>query len=138
MDILFSIKPYFVDKIMSGEKRYEYRKRNVRDLEHIEWAFIYSCEPKKIIEVAFPVTNVISGTLEDVWQKTKANSGLSEVEFSNYYENHHFAYAFAIGNLHVFDIPINPWQLDKNFRPPQSFYLMKAGNLHAELRNLVR
>ena len=138
MDVLFSIKPQFVDKILSGEKIFEYRKRGLADLAQVEWAFIYSCSPRKKIEAAFPLTQVLIDTPEEIWKQTCNFSGLSEFEFNRYYEGCRRAFAFVVRNLRVFDIPVNPRQFDEKFRPPQSFCFLKAGNLYEELRNLVR
>ena len=138
MDVLFSIKPQFVDKILSGEKIFEYRKRGLADLTQVEWAFIYSCSPRKRIEAAFPLTQVLVDTPEKIWKQTCSFSGLSEIEFNRYYEGCGRAFAFVVKNLRVFDIPVNPRQIDEKFRPPQSFCFLKAGILYEELRNLVR
>ena len=136
--MLFSIKPQFVDKILSGEKKFEYRKRGLVNFTQFEWAFIYSCSPRKKIEAAFPLTQVLIDTPEEIWRRTRDFSGLSKIEFNRYYERCERAVAFAIENLRVFDIALNPRQIDDSFRPPQSFCLLKAGSLYEELRNLVR
>ena len=41
--ILMSIKPEYVDKIFSGEKKYEYRKRLCK--EKIDTIIVYSSSP---------------------------------------------------------------------------------------------
>ena len=137
MNILFSIKPCFVEKILSGEKLYEYRKHRPNKQNQLEWAFIYSCAPQKRIVAAFPFQEIVAGTPNDIWEKTKDFSGINETNFRSYYDNNTVAYAIVIRDLKIFESFINPWQIDKNFRPPQSFTYLK-GSLHERLCDLVR
>lgn len=137
MNILFSIKPCFVEKILSGEKLYEYRKHRPNKQNQLEWAFIYSCAPQKRIVAAFLFQEIVVGTPNNIWEKTKDYSGINEADFHRYYANSIVAYAIAIHNLRIFESHINPWQIDRDFRPPQSFAYLK-GDLHEKLCNLVR
>lgn len=41
MKVLLSIKPQYVEKIISGEKQYEFRKKNLREKTLIQLSFIH-------------------------------------------------------------------------------------------------
>ena len=47
MELLLSIRPEFVEKIISHEKKYEFRKRIFR--KNVDKIFIYSSSPEKKI-----------------------------------------------------------------------------------------
>jgi len=50
MNVLLSIKPKYVEKIVNGEKQYEFRKRIFRN-KNVRKAFIYSTSPTKKAEI---------------------------------------------------------------------------------------
>ena len=48
--ILLSIKPEYVEKILSGEKRYEFRRKLCKD--EIDKIYVY---PDKRVDIAFKI-----------------------------------------------------------------------------------
>ena len=66
MNVILSIKPEFVEKIFSKEKKYEYRK--VLFKQSVDIVYIYACRPIcKIvgefkIEEIISANNIITGT----------------------------------------------------------------------------
>ena len=137
LNILFSIKPCFVEKILNGEKRYEYRRRGIHNSNQVNFAFIYACRPLQKIVAAFSVNEILIEEPFKIWERTKNFSGLTEQEFNQYFQNKNKAYAFLIDDLKIFDTPVDPFVLDKNFCPPQSFYFLRSGVLDEKLCNLV-
>lgn len=137
MNILFAIKPYFVEKILNGEKRYEYRKRGIHNSKQVKFAFIYACSPLKKIVAAFPVNEILSDEPFKIWERTKNFSGLTKQEFNQYFQNKNKAYAFSIENLKIFNTSVDPFEFNESFCPPRSFYFLRSGVLYEKLCNLV-
>lgn len=66
--IILSIHPSHIEKILSGEKRYEYRKRIPTDIRYI---VVYATAPIKMIVALIKIDSILKGTPESVWEKTK-------------------------------------------------------------------
>jgi type I restriction enzyme S subunit len=50
MKVLLSIKPQYVDEIVKGNKKYEFRKKIFKKKDEVQEIYIYSTSPvKKII-----------------------------------------------------------------------------------------
>lgn len=125
MNILISIKPKYVKKIVAGEKKFEYRKRLFK--KEVEKIYIYSSSPEKKIIACFSYSGYNVGMPNEIWEKTKHASGITEREFKAYFWNRLTAYALKIKNLIVFENPVDPYSANRNFRPPQSFMYIKHG-----------
>ena len=126
MNVLMSIKPEFVDKILTGEKQYEFRKSIFK--ENVERIYIYSSYPVKKIVGYFEVDEIIHKSPKELWDSYSDVSGISEKDFFKYFKDHEKGYAIKINNLNVFDEFIEM----KDYTGPQSFcyiensdYLMK-------------
>ena len=118
MNLLISIKPEFVEKILSGEKKYEFRRTIFR--QKVDKVYIYSTSPDKLIVGYFDFEEVIEDTPSNLWDKFNGCGGISKESFFEYYEGKEIGYAIKIGKLHVFSKPIDVSTL-KDFRAPQSF-----------------
>ena len=66
--IILSIHPSHIEKILSGEKRYEYRKRIPTDIRYI---VVYATAPIKMIVALIKIDSILKGTPESVWEKPK-------------------------------------------------------------------
>ncbi|CEN87327.1 ASCH domain-containing protein [Paraclostridium sordellii] len=123
MKAILSIKPEFVEKIVSGEKKYEYRKKIFK--QNIESVIIYATKPVGMFIGEFKVKDVVHGDLENVWEKTYRESGISQKYFNKYFSNHDKAYALEIKDLIVYDKPVEPSIIIENFKAPQSFCYLR-------------
>lgn len=119
MKAILSIKPEFVEKIISGEKKYEFRKKMFK--QEIKSVIIYSTKPVGCFVGEFKLKKVLSGDIEQIWSKTNLYAGISQDFFIEYFKNSDTAYAMRIDDLTVYDDPINPCSIIPNFKPPQSF-----------------
>ena len=119
MKVLLSIKPEYVNKIFKGEKKYEYRKRVFK--ESVDAVVIYSTMPVGKIVGEFEIQNIINDVPVDLWSMTHKYSGVSKKFFMKYFENKQEGYALEIGNLTIYNDPIDPKETFANFVPPQSF-----------------
>ena len=121
MNILLSIKPKFVESIMNGEKRYEFRKTIFRNRD-IERAYIYSTSPVKKVVGSFFIGDIAEDYPVRLWERFHMFSGLSYKDFFNYFNKNRKGFAIHIKKVEQFDIPVDPWELNPDFTPPQSFY----------------
>ena len=79
--IIISIHPAFVEKILSGEKKYEYRKRFP---EGVRYMLVYTTSPVKMITALIEIESVLVGSPNDVWRKTKKYAGVTKRFFDAY------------------------------------------------------
>ena len=70
MRVLLSIKPEYAEKILSGEKRYEFRRALFKNPE-IKKVVIYATSPIKKVIGEFDIECILTLELEDLWRKTK-------------------------------------------------------------------
>lgn len=123
MKAILSIKPEFVEKIVSGEKKYEYRKKIFK--QEIDSVIIYATKPVGMFVGEFKIKDVVHGDLKKVWEKTYKQSGISHKYFNKYFFNHNEAYALEIEDLIVYDNPVEPNNIIDGFKAPQSFCYLK-------------
>ncbi len=120
MDVLLSIKPRFVEAIMDGRKKYEFRK-NKFSKKDINCIYIYSTAPIKKIIGIFKINNIIEDCPTALWDQLKDDAGISEDEFFDYFRNKQKGFALEIKEVERFENPVDPKIIFPNFVPPQSF-----------------
>lgn len=125
MKVILSIKPEFVEKIFSGEKRFEYRKSIFKNND-IDSIIIYSTMPVGKIVGEFKFKAIHKNTPNLIWKKTKKYSGISQDSFFNYFKNKTEACAIEIKEVQKYKSPIDPHTLLPNFIAPQSFCYLEA------------
>lgn len=115
---LFSIKPQFAFKILSGEKVFEYRKNRTK--EDISYMVIYAGSPIKKVVGEVQVVDVFSGTPDNIWKLTSEFSGMDYYSYAKYFNGRDDAYAYHL----QYPSRYNPYKnlVDFNItRPPQSY-----------------
>ncbi len=121
MNVLLSVKPKYAEKILEGEKKYEFRRAIFKN-QNIEKVYIYSSSPVSKIVAAFEIEKILKDSPEKIWTLCQKYAGISKKDFFNYFKNSNAAYAIEMENIEVFKKPIDPFNEFKNFKPPQSFY----------------
>lgn len=121
MTILLSIKPKYVKEILNGSKKYEFRKSIFKKYDKNELVFIYSSYPVKRIVGTFSVGDIIENCPKILWNEFKNVSGIKESEFFKYFKEKDKGYAIQINKLNEFKNPVNPKDINPDFRAPQSF-----------------
>jgi predicted transcriptional regulator len=119
MKILLSIKPEYTEKIFSGEKKYEFRKKKPK--ESFEMIFIYESHPTKNIVGWFTVKKIMSDSPEIIWKKCKNKGGINRENFFAYCKDLDIIHALEIDKTFQFDFPIDPYKINSSFKPPQNF-----------------
>jgi len=79
MNVLISIKPKYVEKIISKEKTYEFR-RNIFKKE-VEKVVIYSTSPEKKIIGYFKSNSIIKDCPKNLWDNFSEEAGINEEDF---------------------------------------------------------
>lgn len=120
MKVLLSIKPEFVERIFSREKRYEYRKSIFKRTD-IDTVVIYSTMPEGKIVGEFSFKQILNDSPDNVWKLTKQYSGVNKKFYDGYFDQRDNAYAIEIANVVKYDDPIALNQLARKIQPPQSF-----------------
>lgn len=123
MKILLSIHPKFVEKILTGEKRFEFRK--TLPTKDIESVIIYATKPLGKVVAEFKVKSIHSKSPEQLWLETKDYVGIDEDFFFQYFKNREIAHAFEVGELMVFEHPKELKEFIPSGVPPQSFCYIK-------------
>ena len=119
MNVILSIKPEFVEKIFSKEKKYEYRK--VLFKQSVDIVYIYACRPICKIVGEFKIEEIICDTPEAIWKQTEAHSGVTQNFFDKYYRGKNIGVALKIKDCKNYAEGINPNYLIQDFKAPQSF-----------------
>lgn len=113
------IKPIYAEKLLSGNKRYEFRRAAIRsDLTHI---IIYASSPlKKIIGIA-EVGEVKVASPTVIWENTKHVAGISRRNYREYFHGKKQAHAIQINKVLALQNRIKPEDINNGFKVPQSF-----------------
>lgn len=103
--ILLSIKPNFVDKILAGEKYFEFRKRTLGQC--VGKIVIYSSSPVCAVVGEAEVAEILSDTPINIWNTTKNQSGIDAKFFFDYFNDKSVAYAYKLKNAKKYTKPKN-------------------------------
>ena len=96
---LLKIHQKYCDKILSGEKTYEYRKRCPGWIEPGCEMVLCSLDEPAILLAVFEVGKIVTGAPEEVWEQTCKADGVKRDTFlMGYYENEPQAVAFEVLN----------------------------------------
>lgn len=101
--ILISINPEYVAKILSGEKKYEYRtKAAKRDVDSL---LIYETTPVKRVVAEAKVLEVLELSPKELWDVTSEYSGITKSFFDAYFKGRKIAYAYRLGEIRRYEQP---------------------------------
>ena len=128
MKALLSIKPEFVEKIISGEKLFEYRKAVFKRPE-VKSVVIYSTMPEGKIVGEFTIGEILAKSPEELWEVTKNASGINKRFFDEYFNEREVAYAIQIKDFRRYSTPINPYEVESDFKAPQSFKYVNSDSI---------
>ena len=102
--ILLSIYPEFAEKILNGEKKWEFRKTAP---EHGSGVFImYATKPVGMIVGEFTSRSCYMGSPEEIWTLCGKKGGIDKGRFFEYFKNSKGAYAHSIKSYKKYDEPI--------------------------------
>ena len=116
--MLLSIKPEYVNRIISGKKKFEFRKFRCR--KGIDTIVIYATTPMKKVIGEVVLVNIIEGNVDYVWHKTKGFRGILKRDYEKYYEKREVAIAYQLGKVTVYEKPMRLEDFGIHY-VPQSF-----------------
>lgn len=117
-NIILSIRPIFAEKILSGEKKYEYRKRLCA--KKVSKIYIYETAPVKKITGEVEVIKKLKMKKEKLWKQTQKSSGISKEFYGKYFEKQEYACAYELGESKKYSDPVTLESIGVNYIP-QSF-----------------
>jgi predicted transcriptional regulator len=117
---LISIRPCFVEKILTGEKQLEFRRSWA--VEQVDVLVIYSSSPIQRIVATVKVLDVTQASPNALWELAKIrNGGVTRQLIRDYFSGKESGFAIGLVDVLEFSIPIDPKKIFTDFRPPQSF-----------------
>lgn len=122
--MLLSIRPRFVQHILDGSKRFEYRKvRSKRDVSHI---IIYSTSPVMKVVAEARVKEVLVDDPETIWKLTNTYSGVSKEFFDQYYLGKDVAVAYELDDIEEYPASLDLKDFGVSTAPQSFIYLDDA------------
>ena len=121
-DVLISIQPDYVAKILSGKKTIELRKKPF-PINGGMRIWIYSTNPISAIEATAFVSEIDSGTPKNIWEKYSNRCGISKVDFDSYFSGSTEAYALNISRVERLDKKIRLNEIKKLSECPSGEFL---------------
>lgn len=113
------IKPEYANRILSGEKQFEFRRTSIRsDLTHL---IIYSSSPVKRIVALAEVDSVEMASPSALWDRTKHAAGISRRNYREYFSGAGSAVAISLKRVLPLVSKIEPSEVEEGFNIPQSF-----------------
>ena len=119
---LLSIHPEYVEAILAGTKKFEFRKRTFSD--SVDTILLYATSPVKEVLGEAKIANLVSGKPGKVWKKTEAYAGISREDFFAYFGNTSEAYAYELTDVVRYEEPKTLADYGIK-RAPQSFVYVR-------------
>lgn len=120
--ILMPINPEYVDQILSGRKKYEYRKIKAKR-NNIDKMIIYSTSPIMRVVAEVDIEDIIEDAPDILWELTKKNSGITKDFYNKYFKNKDSAVAYKLGNVTIYDKPKKLEDIGINYVPQSFVYI---------------
>ncbi|MDB1689882.1 ASCH domain-containing protein [Enterococcus casseliflavus] len=121
MKVLMSIKPEFVEEIVKGNKKFEYRK-SIFKRDDVSSVIVYATKPYGKVVGEFLIETIIKDKPSNIWKETKKHSGTSKKFFNDYFQDREIGFAIQIKEYIRYDTPIDLRCLSEDIKvAPQSF-----------------
>jgi predicted transcriptional regulator len=117
--VLLPIKPCFAEKILSGEKRVEFRKTRFRcDVSHV---VVYASSPIQRILGYFRISHVDEASPPSLWKRYSSVGGISRSALMDYFADSELGVAIGIAQVVSIPHPLRVSSLGRTVKVPQSF-----------------
>lgn len=115
---LLSIRPPFVERILSGEKTVEFRRTSFPD--SLATVVVYCTAPVQRVVAYFSVREIVVASPAKLWRLYHRTSGIARQSFFEYYEGCQCGSALRIGKVTPLTRPISLRLVSNGMKPPQS------------------
>ena len=119
MKVLLSIKPEYAEKILSGEKGYEFR-RTIFKSQFVTKVVLYASSPLQKVVGEFDIECIITLSLDALWEDTKCHSGIDKEFYDSYFRGKKVGHAIKVKRTRRYLQHKNLSDYNIN-HPPQSF-----------------
>ncbi|OPZ33916.1 MAG: 50S ribosomal protein L22/unknown domain fusion protein [Tenericutes bacterium ADurb.BinA124] len=133
--ILISIKPKYVEKILTGEKKYEFRRKIPQ--KPIKSIIVYCTAPYKKVVAEIQVLRILEKKPETLWGLTKDNSGMQKDDFFKYFDGCDVGYAYELGDIKRYEEDLNLEDIGITY-PPQSFVYVSSNEFLGVIQRKMR
>ena len=123
MIVLYPIKPIYIDRILSGEKTCELRKRLPKRLP--EFILLYSTWPVKQVVGYASVLETYKKCVDQLWNQVSSYAGIDEDSYFEYFHNSESACALKFDKVYKFSSPFSLSEIKEGLKAPQSFCYLK-------------
>ena len=120
-NIILSINPEYVEKIISGEKKYEYRTKAAK--KDVDKIIIYETTPVKKVVAEVEVLEVLIMKPSELWEPTKDQAGITKSFFMSYFKGKKVACAYKLGRVTVYRRPMELSAFGLKSAPQSFVYL---------------
>ena len=121
MKALLSIKPEFVEEIIEGRKKFEYRKKLFKRSD-ISSIVVYATKPYGKVVGEFEIETILEENIDKLWSDTKHLSGISEEFFYEYFKDRDSGFAIQIIKFKEYNKHLELSEFDSTIKAaPQSF-----------------
>ena len=120
-NIILPISPIFANRILSGEKKYEYRKQLCK--KSINKIYIYATSPIKRIVGEVEVVDKLNIDKEKLWKKTERYAGITKEFYDKYFANQTWACAYKLGQVKQFNSQISLDSIGIDYAPQSYVYI---------------
>jgi len=131
LSALLSLHPRFAEALLIGDKCVELRRRRPH-LPVGTKLWFYSKIPVASIVGVGTVRDVLTGTLNEVWNRFSRCSGVSRADFDAYLSGSMSCSVIMFSEVAAAEIPLSLLELRRSeptFNPPQFFRWLSGGNL---------
>ena len=136
--ILLSIHPEFVDKIRSGEKKFEFRTRVPASIAADPLVAVYATAPVGAVVGYFRVGRVLALPPATLWKQTKDAAGIARGRFRAYFKGRATAFAMEIAEWHEFAHHCSLETIRGSSAPPQSFAILTSEQRRRVMRRATK
>ncbi|PZP21009.1 MULTISPECIES: ASCH domain-containing protein [Pseudomonas] len=120
MKVLLSIKPEYAEKILQGEKKYEFRKAIFKN-PNVKTVVIYATMPVGKVVGEFDFDEVLSDSPSVIWSETSSYSGITKRFFNSYFSGRKTAHAIKVREVRRYETPLPLKNLVPSGSAPQSY-----------------
>src|SRR5574344_2833054 len=133
-NIILPINPEYVDKIIKGEKNFEYRKKIPS--ETINYVIIYETAPVKKIVGFAKVDYILKERPAKLWEKTMNAGCVKKDFFFSYFQNVDYGYALKFSKVYQLKRSQTLKSIGINYIP-QSFVYYDRDDINTLLKKCI-